>query len=97
MFSFYEDYVSKEEDHVLIKIPVPGVKSEDLKIKFSEGYLNVKSKDKNFYLNNQYKVNTSVFDVSKIEATHELGIISIRVYKKEEVIASEKEIEIKVK
>jgi len=94
-----KNYHYKEtEKEILIEMAIPGVNKKDIKLIFSEGYLNVNYDSKDDYskwtnsFNESIKIISDV-DQNKIHAKFENGVLYINIPKKNKVI-NEKIIEI---
>lgn len=105
-FDFNPAFEIIENDEVtLLSTDLPGVKKEDIKIEFKDGYLTLSGERKSKHAQTNYseikygkfeksfKVPKNL-DVNKIEAQYQDGVLSLAIPKKEEEKA--KEVEIKI-
>jgi len=101
--------ISEDKDNFYLHVELPGMKKEDVKVKFEEGLLTItgekkterEEKDVNYHrversygkFERSFRVPTQVMN-DKIEAKFENGVLQITLPKAEEV--KPKEIEVKV-
>lgn len=101
--------ISEDKDNFYLHVELPGMKKEDVKVKFEEGLLTItgekkterEEKDVNYHrversygkFERSFRVPTQVMN-DKIEAKFEDGVLQITLPKAEEV--KPKEIEVKV-
>ena len=88
-------WIKTDTDVPVIYLELPGVKKEDVEISIDRGYLNVKAKrtwPTETTFDRTYSVSRDI-DIEKIECKLELGVLELKLPKKEE--AKPKLIEIK--
>ena len=81
-FSLSDNYRLKKEDQAtILEIDLPGVKHEDLSVKYDNGYLTIQtSKDRHY--KESFKL-ANVIDGEKISAKLELGVLTVTLPYKE--------------
>ncbi len=90
--------ITTEEDKVLVKIAMPGIKKEDINLHFEKDVLTIKTKEKDLYseeetvLHSEFEVNAleksyqlaNNIDIEKIDAKLDNGILTLTLPFKED-------------
>lgn len=74
---------------------LPGVKREEIDISYSDNVLRIKVNTKKHYINDGFRAPEDFYDIDKIEAKYQDGLLEITVPKREEKKSEAKKIEIK--